>query len=612
MAVQTLLQIRRGTAAEWTSADSTLSAGEWGYETDTGKYKIGDGLTVWSSLSYAAIIPSSFIGTSGIGVTAGTNGTNLTVSVTGITSSQVTDFDSAVDARVTAASISSSEVMDIVGTGIIGGTGIAVSYDTDAFDGQVTINATGLAYSIHTHTVSDITDFVDGVNDRVNNLFIGGDNIELTYVDNGDNTSSLTVDVTGVSLNGHTHTASDITDFSIAVTGVTDSLYADVSHTHIASDITDFNTAVTGVTDSLYADASHSHTASDITDFNAAVTGVTDSLYADASHTHTASDITDFNTAVTGVTDSLYADASHTHTASDITDFNTAVTGVTESLYADASHTHLLADITDVTTNTTEINYLDGTTLGTVTASNVVAVDANKDITGFRDLSIDRNLLVGGNLTVQGTTTTVNSTTVDIGDNIIQVNVSGAETQGGIQVYDHDNTETHKLVWDITNSRWEFIGDTSPDIYTSGNISANIITSTIADGTAPLQVTSTTLVTNLNADLLDGQHGSYYLDWTNISNKPDPIISGVLTGDVTGSASVTLTDLANGTLTINTALGSNVVGSGNIIDGSIINADINANADIAVTKLAAGSAGQVLQVNSEGTIVWGSIDGGTP
>lgn len=47
-----LQQQRRDTAANWTSADPTLLAGELGYETDTGKWKIGDGSTAWSSLSY--------------------------------------------------------------------------------------------------------------------------------------------------------------------------------------------------------------------------------------------------------------------------------------------------------------------------------------------------------------------------------------------------------------------------------------------------------------------------------------------------------------------------------------------------------------------------------
>ena len=50
----------------------------------------------------------------------------------------------------------------------------------------------------------------------------------------------------------------------------------------------------------------------------------------------------------------------------------------------------------------------------------------------------------------------------------------------------------------------------------------------------------------LDADLLDGQQGSYYLDWTNVTNKPDPVVT--LSGAVTGSA--TMTDF--GSITIAT------------------------------------------------------------
>lgn len=53
MAVQTQIQVRRGTAATWTSANPTLTAGELGFETDTGKYKIGNGVTAWAALAYA-------------------------------------------------------------------------------------------------------------------------------------------------------------------------------------------------------------------------------------------------------------------------------------------------------------------------------------------------------------------------------------------------------------------------------------------------------------------------------------------------------------------------------------------------------------------------------
>ena len=44
------IQLRRGTAAQWTS--ETLAAGEIGYETDTGNFKIGDGSTGWATLAY--------------------------------------------------------------------------------------------------------------------------------------------------------------------------------------------------------------------------------------------------------------------------------------------------------------------------------------------------------------------------------------------------------------------------------------------------------------------------------------------------------------------------------------------------------------------------------
>ena len=48
------LQLRRGTAADWTSVNPVLAAGEMGVETDTRKVKVGDGATSWSGLDYIA------------------------------------------------------------------------------------------------------------------------------------------------------------------------------------------------------------------------------------------------------------------------------------------------------------------------------------------------------------------------------------------------------------------------------------------------------------------------------------------------------------------------------------------------------------------------------
>jgi len=52
------IQLRHDTAANWTSANPTLAAGEVGEETDTGKFKFGDGSTAWSSLAYAVATAS--------------------------------------------------------------------------------------------------------------------------------------------------------------------------------------------------------------------------------------------------------------------------------------------------------------------------------------------------------------------------------------------------------------------------------------------------------------------------------------------------------------------------------------------------------------------------
>lgn len=51
----TIIQLRGGTASQWTSANPVLAERELGIETDTLLYKLGDGVTAWNSLSYVAL-----------------------------------------------------------------------------------------------------------------------------------------------------------------------------------------------------------------------------------------------------------------------------------------------------------------------------------------------------------------------------------------------------------------------------------------------------------------------------------------------------------------------------------------------------------------------------
>ena len=67
------IQLRNDLAATWTSNNPTLAVGEMGIETDTDKFKLGDGSTAWTSLGYGGI--QGVKGDTGDAGTDGTDGT---------------------------------------------------------------------------------------------------------------------------------------------------------------------------------------------------------------------------------------------------------------------------------------------------------------------------------------------------------------------------------------------------------------------------------------------------------------------------------------------------------------------------------------------------------
>lgn len=64
----TRIQMRRGTASRWTTVNPVLLSGELGVETDTNKFKIGDGSTAWSNLAYQGSITGTDV-TNALGYT---------------------------------------------------------------------------------------------------------------------------------------------------------------------------------------------------------------------------------------------------------------------------------------------------------------------------------------------------------------------------------------------------------------------------------------------------------------------------------------------------------------------------------------------------------------
>ncbi len=67
---------RRGTTAEWTSANPVLFEGEFGLDEDTGVLKYGDGATAWLSLT-DAVRPPAGLAPTAVGNTTLVGGTKV-------------------------------------------------------------------------------------------------------------------------------------------------------------------------------------------------------------------------------------------------------------------------------------------------------------------------------------------------------------------------------------------------------------------------------------------------------------------------------------------------------------------------------------------------------
>lgn len=150
------------------------------------------------------------------------------------------------------------------------------------------------------------------------------------------------------------------------------------------------------------------------------------------------------------------------------------------------------------------------------------------------------NLTTLGNAAVylNDTGTVISRNVADANDTLIVNNIHASST-GDIQSWQHSGAEKARVSrWgDVIANAFFDIANTEyflhPADATESLKVAGPITSTLAIGTSPFTITSTTMVANLNADLLDDQQGSYYLNYNNFSNTPS-INDGTLTLAVSG------------------------------------------------------------------------------
>ena len=254
-------------------------------------------------------------------------------------------------------------------------------------------------------------------------------------------------------------------------------------------------------------------------------------------------------------------------------------------------------------------------------------------VDGSTALTVDSTgVVVAGNFTVSGTTTTVNSNTVSVADNIITLNsdTTGTPTQNaGIEVERGDETNV-QLRWNEGGQNWTFTNDgavyhpvaADTDDLVEGStnqyftttrarqslssgsatgITYNSSTGNFALGSIPNTSLSNANVSFNGVTVALGSSGSFGTDSVAEENnqyfttarargsvsaggdlsydsstgvmsftKPSPVVTVTMTGDVTGSASATLTSLASGTVSIATTIAANSVALGTDTTGNYV------------------------------------------
>jgi hypothetical protein len=164
--------------------------------------------------------------------------------------------------------------------------------------------------------------------------------------------------------------------------------------------------------------------------------------------------------------------------------------------------------------------------------SRYVNLTGNETIAGNKTFS--NNITIVGNLSVEGTTTTIDSTTVNIGDNILELNYGGSQTTGGILIKDATGSSTvsGSLLWDSTNDYWKVgkLGSES-EVITTSNIVTNLPSGTVS-GSSQISLSG------FNTSQLSENTNLYYTD-ARVKSKlnTEAVLSGSILSGMTVSGS---------------------------------------------------------------------------
>lgn len=561
------MQQRRGTAAQWTSADPILAAAEIGFESDTGKFKIGDGINHWSTLSYyasaddiaglidgapdllntlnelAAAIgdDADFVNTMASKTWTGTaidNHSSTTTAVHGIADTSQLATQTDITNAVSTHNDDHTNIHGIADTSLLATKGEVADAELYADNAVADHNSAtegvhGIINTAVLATNNSVASDIATHNDETTNVHgIEDTSVLVTQTDLTNNISthnSDTTDVHGISNTANLAYQTDIQDANQYADDAVSTHNLDTTSVHGIADTAALATK-------SYADGAVS----------TAVAGLTKSSVGLGNVDNTSDANKPVSTATQSALDLKAPIASPTFTGT--------VSGITKTMVG-------LANVD----NTTDANKPVST--ATQTALDLKAPKASPTFTGTVTAA---DLTVSGTLTVNGTTETVNSTTVTIADPMIYLggDNSGNAVDLGIVSSFNDGTYQHSgIVRDASDGKWKLFKGVTDEPTTTVNFAQGSL-----DALAVGALEATTVTPSSGVVFSDGtQTKEGVASRTPIVQKTDSYTLSALTErdsliEISKASAVTLTIPADSTLNfpIGTSLDILQTGAGQI------------------------------------------------